>query len=352
MEVDRFDDWYNTSTYPPYYFGKTCVIMPCRNRNEFLTHSIPAWLSQSYQRFELVLIDYNSRRSVYADAKPIADKFGVEIELNPDTSRDRYVDYSKITVFTVAEVKQWNMAHALNFGIKRTTSDVISIAGCDTVPDPRYLELALHMTSERQLASVWCGRVTFPRKVWAELNGYQEMCTGWGYEDNDWRFRVTRSGYQIQEMNVMMCPSVAHVSLRGRNARESSAKNKVKCRRYVNRHGLIGNYSLETGGDWPITERNIECHVVEIAKLTDPVSDGELITKVSTYAGKIDDRTVFYIIPETSRDSAFSDSIEQKVDSVQTMRCKESVWEILENIHKPEWRDQHTDVEWRDGAYT
>jgi len=345
--AERFTDWNEQSVHTPYYFGKTSVIMPCQNRNEFLLHSVPAWLAQTYQRFELVIVDYNSERAVYGDLVPIAEKFGLEIAVDPPLKHiddegiehDRYHEYSKLTIIQVPDVQEWNMSHAINYAVRRTTSDVLSIVGCDTVPDARYLEMALHIVDERVVSSVHCGRLTFPRALWYQLNGYQELCSGWGYEDNDFRFRLTRNNIIIKEMNPLMCPSVTHASLRG-NSHDSNMANKYKCRNYCNTHGLIGNYSVFPGAEKPVEERKNVNHSIWIAKLHEPVEENELLTHQCCYAGKIDKNTIFFIVQADSSENLFTKNIEEKTKSIKIVNSSKDLWELLDLVYKREWREK------------
>lgn len=121
----------STAIYPPYYFQKTCVIMPIKDRGSYLRRSLPHWLSQTYRRFEIVIVDYNSEENIIPWIEPVAKHFGVKFDVEPDHTK-RYDEYNKISVFRMEGVEGWNMSHALNYGITHSTSDVLTIAGCDT----------------------------------------------------------------------------------------------------------------------------------------------------------------------------------------------------------------------------
>lgn len=313
------------SIYPPFYTGKISVIMPCRNRNDMLRLSLPYWLSQSYQRFDLIIVDYNSDTPVFNTIWQIAEKFRASINLSKDVCSSSYEKYPKITVLRMENLDDWNMSHALNYGIRYSTSDIISIAGCDTTPDPSYLEMVATCTTANVATSVWCGRISFQRSRWYELNGYQEMCTKWGGEDTDFRARLSSLGVTLLEMNVNLCASISHPQIR---VEEKGLFNLYRCNDYRDQHGCIANYTLFPGNDQPVTTSGLYENSIFFAKTKEPIQVAT-IAKRCCYAGQIDELTYFYIVPAVVEENIFVDAILEKSVDVWSERTFKSVWHIL-----------------------
>ncbi len=324
--------WTEELTYPLFYGRKACVVIPCQNRNQYLTPCLHAWLSQTYDNFEIILVDYDSDKSTVNKVMAVADKFSASVSINPENNDQNYKDYSKISIFQIKDVSHWNMSHALNYGIRRSTSHVVSVAGCDTMPQSHYLETAMHVVDENRIASVWCGRVTFPRVLWYQINGYQELCTGWGGEDSDFRFRALRTGYNILEIDKNLCPSIWHP--RDPKTKEPTSSNLDRCIRYANFHGLVGNYYKFPGEDKPVTEKNTGGHYVYISYLSEPVVFEGGITKSCCYAGLLGNMTYYYVVPDkTDNNDNFNETIKAATIETKRVYVDDSIWYILENIN-------------------
>lgn len=322
------------STYPPYFFGKTCVIIPCKNRAEHLRRSLHCWLSQTYRRFEIVLIDYNSDEPIYYVADSVAHQFGEEVDVEPEVSH-RYEEYNRISLFRIEDVDQWNIAHALNYGIRNSSSDLVVVAGCDSLPDPRYLEFTTTLVSDSVIPSVWCGRVTFPRKYWYQINGYQEFCSGWGFEDLDFRGRLAQgTPADILEINRDLCVSIQHFDEEKKDY-PSMYHNEAKCVAYFRKYGYIGNYGYLPGNLQPIEYKNeIEELILYVAYLNDYVPQNAHIATRCCYTGIIDNKTVFYLIPKQTDGLIFTEEIQNITENVKSVALNKTIWNIFDEINE------------------
>lgn len=335
--TEMVPDYYSTTVFPKYYFGKTTVILPCRDRNDFLLHSLAAWLAQTYQPFEVVIVDYNSSQPVFPEAESIAKRYGFTAELNPPCDPERYAKYSKVSVIRVENVDTWNMAHALNIGVRRTTSDVISIAGCDTIPDPRYLETVMHIVDDTTSTVITQGRMTYPRYLWYRVNGYQEMCQGWGSEDCDFKYRVSKQ-VRVLEINPMLCPDLEHddESRGGKHFVANGIMNLFKTQKYMLHHGHIANYAILPGGEEPILEKDFRGNTLWVGRSETPIPQDAMLTSRCCYAGRVGDNTVYYVVPASTSDELFA----VPVVDVKTFHFDESVWRILDLMKDEGWRKE------------
>lgn len=324
----------STSSYPPYYFKKTCVIMPCKDRGEYLRRSLPHWLSQTYKRFEIILIDYNSEEHILKWVEPVAEQFGVKVDVEPDPSK-RYDEYNKISLFRMEAVEGWNMSHALNYGIHRANCDVLTIAGCDTIPDPRYLDTVLTILNDNVIPVVWWGRITFPRKYWEMVNGYQEICDRWGFEDVDFRGRMTAAlDCQIVEISRDYCPCIRHFNGEVRDY-DGNSINRKKCASYYRMYGYIGNYGIPPGDVMPVPfVGDIKELVVHIARLKNPLEDSDVrLARKNWYADELNPTTLYCIVPkDVDRIPPFMKSLDKNIKDTEKRIVTKPIWELMREV--------------------
>lgn len=278
------------SDYPQYYFGKVCAIIPCKDRAEHLRVSLRHWLQQTFRRLEIIVVDYSSEDSCLWAVQEVSREYGQSVDFNPTDITQRYTNYSRLCYMRLDDLPVWNMSHALNYAITRSTSDVITVAGCDSLPEPRYVDTIMHLVSDKVVPSVICGRMTYPRKLWYQINGYQEFCTGWGHEDVDFRHRLRCTGAHTFEINTNLCPSIGHQSGRKLNPEA----NKVRCDEYYYHYGYIANYCLPCGNLKPIQVEQPQNQLCIYS--TQTTTPPEIICNPVAYAGCFNS-TAFYALP-------------------------------------------------------
>lgn len=252
--VDPFEAYKSTR---PYQGQKCSVVMPCRDRLDHLQISLPRWLEQTYKNFDIVLVDYGSEEPIYPAVKRIAREYNCDIALNPDSEWKRLSNYQKITIFRLEDMKEFSMSHACNYGIRNSVSDTIQVCGCDTIPVPFYLELAIQSIDDNTFSMRQIGRMCFPKKFWWRINGYQEFCEGWGAEDADFCVRMLQNSSCVG-IKAEYIASINHAEERRTNAyktqdkHESNINNHDKCQEYFHKYGPIGNYNVIPGNEKPL----------------------------------------------------------------------------------------------------
>ena len=165
-----------------------------RNRLQFLVPCLESILKQSYQHFELVIVDYGCSQHSY------------------EYVTANYQDH-RIKVFKYDDrLKPWTMATSKNLAILNSTGEIVILIDCDNVLDPDFLkchvELYLH---DRQ--SFYYGGAQHPghdavlpfgltmlrKEDFIRAGGFNEICTyGWGREDVDLVARLCNLGLQCK----------------------------------------------------------------------------------------------------------------------------------------------------------
>lgn len=305
---------------PPYDKSKCCVIIPIKNRIHHLKISLPHWLEQTYSNFEIVIVDYDSSDDVTSLVKRIAREYNCDVVQNPDITHDRYHSYEKISILRLEDKPTFNMAHACNYGIRNSHSDVVQVCGCDAVPLSYYLELVMSILSEDSIVVRPTGRLCFPRDCWWRVNGYQEICRGWGAEDYDMRQRISQNSKPIV-ISENLIYSLHHAdSDRTHNYEEqnswiSNETNLDRCEQYFNMFGPIGNYNLLPGGEFPIEFRDVNEGILHVVLSENDVEQSiaakrSVILHKFAYKNKIVYASFVPSIPENhDHTTVFSDSI-------------------------------------------
>ena len=182
---------------------KVSVIIPCYNQGEYIEEAIDSVLSQSYQDFEIIVIDDGSD-----DPGTISLLAGLQ--------------KNKTTVFTIANA---GVAAARNFGISKSKGTYILPLDADDWIDSRFLSLAiplleqntayeligtgvqyfgemdqkeflpLYEPQQHLLQNLFFNTSLFRRVSFDKLNGYDESFRlGW----EDWEFYLRLVSHQSQ----------------------------------------------------------------------------------------------------------------------------------------------------------
>ena len=261
----------------PYLNKKVTVILPCKCRDLSLFQILPAWFCQIKQS-QIVIVDYSSHNSLYGLVRIACERCQKTLDYDiPHSDAD-------CLILTVKNKSFFNMSHAINYAITKTSSDVISIAGCESLPAPYYLEIACNIIDDRTFTRCIRGRLTYPRKMVEDINGYPEMMEYWGGEDDvvahqfvqkgatciDLDYHMVRNmqtsdfhepmpGYWNEEQNLNKQYASQESSIKYRNNLishkfEGANKNKKAyaqyCKNYEN--DVINNYGKPYGDEDPL----------------------------------------------------------------------------------------------------
>jgi len=169
-----------------------------------LNSTLPRWLEQIYQNIQICIVDYSSDKPIYPHVKRYATRYHVDLDYNVDHSD------AKISLLRVEGQSGFNMSHAINYALKRTTSDVISIAGTESLSVPFYIECAMAAIDHNVFTRCIRGRLTFPRAMIDEVNGYPEAMEYWGAEDDILAWQLQQNGNHIVDLSYLLCHNIHH----------------------------------------------------------------------------------------------------------------------------------------------
>jgi len=233
------------------------------NRIEILMHTLPRWLEQIYGSYQLIIVDYSSHQEIYGDIRKICSRYQCEIDYNNPKSD------KKVNVIRINRMSNFNMSHAINIGIRNSSSEIISIAGCETSPAPFYLESVMMTVDHNIFTRCQFGRLSFPRNAIEEINGYPELFEYWGAEDDIVSKCLVVKGMFLHDLDPILADNISHHDFssiigdqynkfsrnynRGRiETKTGSIINLQRYYSYRRRHGIINNYGKAYGADKPI----------------------------------------------------------------------------------------------------
>jgi hypothetical protein len=165
----------------------------CMGRTFHLRRTLPANLAilKHCPGSEILLLNYNSQDDM---EDCIKGSFLSEI-------KSGLMSYYKTT-----EPTSFFMAHAKNVAHRLACRDILCNLDADHILTQEFVDEVIEVFSREpagcilaaQIFNIAIGRTALPKKMFIELGGYnEEMCHGWGYEDNDLRIRAENVGIPI-----------------------------------------------------------------------------------------------------------------------------------------------------------
>jgi glycosyltransferase involved in cell wall biosynthesis len=170
------------------------VVTTNRNRLEHLRQTLPTWQRQP-SISEIIVVDYGSER--------------------PITTAD--LPTEKVRIVRVEGTDAWRLGHAINIGVDHATnqnickfdSDVLiengewlasvnlreasvfrgGVAG-EWLPSVKSASDSTTLANKRSST----GQLIFLKAQWQSVGGYNEWCSGYGFEDFDFYFRLRSTG--------------------------------------------------------------------------------------------------------------------------------------------------------------
>jgi hypothetical protein len=143
------------------------VIVPYRNRNEHLEEfkpSIVAYLKSQNIDFEIIVVDQDN-------------------------------------------AKLFNRGMLLNIGFKeakRLKCDYVVFHDVDMLPidvDYSYSDVPIHLATDNiPFESYFGGMTLFPTDIFEKINGFSNLYWGWGFEDDDLRYRCIKNDIPFQNI--------------------------------------------------------------------------------------------------------------------------------------------------------
>lgn len=218
---DRWIPWRSDVGYYRRIIGdkienpKVSVIIPSFNYGNYLEESIKSVLNQTYEDFELILVNYGST----------------------DRTADIMEKYGKIA--KVLNIPNNDLSNARNMGIKEANGEYILCLDADDILLPNFLEEVMNRASESTIVATdgkyfgdkterWISEAggfifsnkimccsLFPKSMWEVIGGFDEDMGR--FEDWDFWIRAVYKGYKVS-----LVPKIL-VNIRSHN----DSRNKV-----------------------------------------------------------------------------------------------------------------------------
>jgi hypothetical protein len=219
------------------------ILTTCKNRNNFLYDVLPNWLEYD---LPIIVIDYSSD-------EPVS------------------INHPSVTIHRFEGREYFNLCHALNLGFLRAETDLVLRMDCDVrLPKETVYHFKDKIKKNQYIPHRlnWKNIGTGTTMMWTEhfhkLNGYQEFCRGWGYDDVDFNRRLHRMGIQhfddlLPTRSTPQIRSQLSANYQEKTVWLSNFLNIWRCKTYENHvHKTIANYGKEIGAEAPLEFVN-EC---------------------------------------------------------------------------------------------
>ena len=245
------------------------VILPVRNRYNFrLDNTLKSISQQDYcsDLVKVVLVDYGSDPKFEEHYRSVCDQYDA--------------DY-----FRVDGPMKWNLSHATNLIIRRTSSKYVLCTGMDLMLSPHFIKEGIRQVSKKpglmHIATMYetpeglinglldpldmdslreKSKLMYRQDAWPftrnpginmglkhyyeRIRGYDERYTLWGYEDDDFVKRMELSGLRVTNDNSQIyCIHQFHPIERVLEPEKFNPTLQLNWRMLKNDHSIIRNSS-------------------------------------------------------------------------------------------------------------
>lgn len=172
------------------------AVVPVMNRSERILPCLSTWIDHD-EINEVVIVDWSSTIPVYNDP-----------------SLEGLIKNKKIKVIRINDEAYFvSMSHSLNVGIIHASGD--HILKIDIDYQLKNQELLKVLERNQFNKHFFCGTIPnkenydfhgfcfFEKRYFTEINGYNENCRGWGFDDEDFYRRMEKTGLErVVVMNI------------------------------------------------------------------------------------------------------------------------------------------------------
>lgn len=176
------------------------LVTCCRNRSENLKKALPSWLKLD-DVCEIIIVDWSSDTPLRRELKPFIDA-------------DR-----RVRIVRVEEEQAWILTYAYNAGFRCASHDCILKADADIVIAPDFFDKN-QMSEGRFLAGNWRnvpdhqahtnGFFLACKSDLADIGGFNEFITSYGWDDDDLYGRLAASGLKRSEIDPATIFHISH----------------------------------------------------------------------------------------------------------------------------------------------
>jgi hypothetical protein len=213
----------------------------CRNRLEYLKQTLPVSLSKVSLGVTFCLLDYGS-----------SDGLGDWVK----TEMGQFIEWDVLEYYR-AEADHFDMAHAKNSCSKLSTGDVVCNLDADNFAEYEFQDY-IEKQFRNRLVEIVCtdlndgthGRLSARRDAFDKLGGYDESFVGYGWDDNDFRERASRSGIQMVFAPRNLFREIPNPDKAGDYIQKNTSETNTANRRRSEENVRLGRYVANAGKDW------------------------------------------------------------------------------------------------------
>jgi len=172
------------------------AVVPVMNRSDRIIPCLSTWIDRN-EIGEIVIVDWSST-----------------VPIKTDPNLEKFLKHWKIRIVRVNEEPYFiSMSHSLNVGVFHSKGDHILKIDIDyQLKNPELLKIFERNQFKKHL---FCGTIPnkdnydfhgfcfFEKRYFIEVNGYNEDCRGWGFDDEDFYRRMEKAGLErVVIMNI------------------------------------------------------------------------------------------------------------------------------------------------------
>lgn len=175
---------------------KISFCITCMNRLEHLKKTLPiniTYALENFQNFEFVLLDYHS-----------SDGLGDWVQANMSQEIDKQI----LAFFQTFEPQSYHRSHSRNMAFRLATGDILVNLDADNFIGKGFTKwihenmidgsfMATEETIDENRFKDAMGRVCVWKKDFLKVRGYDERMAGYGFEDIDFKTRLTKIGLHL-----------------------------------------------------------------------------------------------------------------------------------------------------------
>lgn len=169
--------------------NEVSAVVCCKNRYNNLIESIKSWLTLD-SITEIIVLDFGS---------------DIPIKLPIISNKIKLYRY---------ESKYWHLTKAYNIAIQLSTKNIILKLDSDYVLGSNFFinnainnqEFLSGTNKDKKL----CGLLMLHRRDFFKINGYNERIINYGWDDNDIRHRLLKSGLRHKKLNTKDITHIDH----------------------------------------------------------------------------------------------------------------------------------------------
>lgn len=273
---------------------KITILYTYRNRElSRIIRSLDSLKQQLLQNFEVIFIDYGSKKELAIEVKTVIAQYG-------------FATYE----YLYTESQPWNKSKAINYVIRNLNSEYCFIADIDIIFHPEFTSILQekispnkatyfrvgYLSEEESKKELFfdkynikfysneeaTGMTLFPVDVLKNIRGYDEFFHFWGSEDTDVHNRLKKLGFEVEYYkDKIVLLHQWHRNYRNRETKKLNKELQLKGIVEINSIYLLKNSERKernnTSNEWGRVLSKEEFYELESIKTKDLSNEKDLI---------------------------------------------------------------------------